>query len=143
MPLTCVSEKPPLGVRCCSAQRKHIEREGAVCLVQTTAHIRKKPGGAGDSGIIGAPGATTHSFRESFVCGYCQEVGLHPLRQAAEKERMIDNHRSLCAEQYIFYRPCCTRLCLTCVHLTATSGRYLAACCAHASRRCRNTGLPN
>jgi hypothetical protein len=34
----------------------------------------------------------------------CQDAGLHPLRQAAKKERMIDEHRSVCAEQYISYR---------------------------------------
>jgi hypothetical protein len=47
------------------------------------------------------------------VC-YCQDAGLHPLRQAAKKERMIDEHRSWCAEQYILCRPSRTRLCLTC-----------------------------
>jgi hypothetical protein len=28
-------------------------------------------------------------------------VSLHPIRHAAKNERMIDNHRSLCAEQNI------------------------------------------
>jgi hypothetical protein len=44
----------------------------------------------------------------------CQDAGLHPLRQAAKKERMIDEHRSWCAEQYILCRSSRTRLCLTC-----------------------------
>jgi hypothetical protein len=31
----------------------------------------------------------------------CQDAGLHALRQAAKKERIIDEHRLACAEQYI------------------------------------------
>jgi hypothetical protein len=33
----------------------------------------------------------------------CQDAGPHPLRHAAKKERMIDEHRSSCAEQYILH----------------------------------------
>jgi hypothetical protein len=32
---------------------------------------------------------------------FCQDAGLHPLRRAAKKVRMIDVHRSVCADQYI------------------------------------------
>jgi hypothetical protein len=34
-----------------------------------------------------------------------QNAGLYLLRQVAKGERMIDDHQSLCAEQYISYRP--------------------------------------
>jgi hypothetical protein len=54
---------------------------------------------------------TLYSIQQSYLLSdYGHDAGLHPLRQAAKKERMIDEHRLECTEQYISYRPCAHRL---------------------------------